>query len=178
MIWYICTKHPKQWNSLSIKKHHSIRYANINDRYLQELQVCPYNIFKDLYASQCRPSTDCLRLFSRSGKGLPGHEIITAVSLMHLLINLPRCNSIEISPEINELCQQIHLKRAVLYQKKKLWCVPQKEQSIACSPLSLWSHSQSLLWIMAYNISGTGANLTTLLLEPPGQRDLDFCHIF
>jgi len=29
-----------------------------------------------------------------------------------------------------------------------------------------------------YNINGTGTGLTTLLLEPPGQKDLDFLIYF
>lgn len=50
--------------------------------------------------------------------GLPGHEIITTVYVIHILINLPRCYSIEISTKIKEHDQQIYLKRSILYCKK------------------------------------------------------------
>lgn len=134
---YTCQIFKTMKKTQSIEQHHSIRYTNISGRYLRELRGCSYNIFKGLSTSQCRLSTNCLRLLSRSGKDLPGHEITTAVSLMQLLINLARCYSTETSTGINELYQQTHLKRMVWYQTKKLPCVSKKEQFMACSPLSL-----------------------------------------
>lgn len=105
--------------SQRIEQHPSIRYADINDRYLHELQGYSFNISKGLYASQCRLGPDGLGLLSKPGKGLPGHEIITAVSPMLHLINLPRCCLIEISREINELYQQIYIKKNSTVAKKR-----------------------------------------------------------
>lgn len=131
--------------SQRIEQHPSIRYADINDRYLHESQGHSFNISKGLYASQCRLSPDGSGLLSRSGKGLPGHEIVTAISPMLHLINLPRCYLIEISREINELYQQIYLKGTVLYQKKET-VVPQKEQTVVL--FSLGNHFQRLLSVL------------------------------
>lgn len=116
---YMCQIFKTIQKSQSCKHHHLIRYANTNDRYLEELQGYFSNNFKGLCASQCRLSTGCLRLLSGSAKGRPGHEIITAISLIHLLINSPRCYLIEISTEINEIHQQIHLKIKVFKKINK-----------------------------------------------------------
>lgn len=110
------------------------------------------SVSKGLYSSQCRLSPDGLGLLFKPGKGLLGHEIISAVSPMLHLTNLPRCCLIEISREINELYQQIYLKRISLVSKKKESVVPQKKQTTVV--FSLGNHSQRLLWFLAYGIVG------------------------
>lgn len=166
---YVCHIFKAMKKSERIEQHALIRYADINDWHLHELQGYSFNISKDLYALQCRLSLDGLGLLFKPGKGLPGHGIIIAVSPMLHLINLPRCHLIEISGEINELYQQIYLKRRSSTKKETV--VSQKEQTLIL--FSLGNHSQRLLWFLAYKIEGLdrSSHYSSWIFWP---KDLDF----
>lgn len=135
------------------------------------------SVSKGLYSSQCRLSPDGLGLLFKPGKGLLGHEIITAVSPMLHLTNLPRCCLIEISREINELYQQIYLKRiSLVSKKKKVWCLRKSRLRLSF----LWGTTLKDycgFWLMA---QWDWQCPHRTLLAPPRQRHLIFflCIIF